>query len=144
VYNEATELEKLLISLIPYIGRNDEIIVLQDITNKDTTVSKLLQQYKKKLIVIEKPLNNDFAAFKNVFLTVANGNYLFQIDADEIPNAFLIKNLKKIILTIGDCDCFMIPRINIVNESTSEHIKNRTGTLMIKTTLIFRTINQEL
>jgi len=123
VCNEVIELKNLLTILIPLIDRNDEIIVLQDITHKSLLVSKLLAEYKGKLVVVEALLNNNFAAFKNKFLTTAKGDYLFQIDADEIPKAFLIKNLKKIILTVGDCDCFLVPRINIVNGYTDDQIQ---------------------
>jgi len=122
VCTEATELKSLLEILIPLIDQNDEIIVLQDITIKNLLVSELLDNYKKNVIVKEAFLNKDFASFKNNFLSIAKGDYLFQIDADEIPKASLIKNLKSIILNAKRYDCFRVPRINIVNGYTVEHV----------------------
>jgi len=123
VCNERNEVENLLKTLISLIDRNDEIIVLQDVTNKDHSVSEVLERYKSRIIIKEALLNDDFATFKNNFLAVAKGDYLFQIDADEIPKDSLIKNLKKVLRVAKEYDCFRLPRINIVSGLTSEHIK---------------------
>jgi glycosyltransferase involved in cell wall biosynthesis len=123
VCNEAPEVDNLLRTLIRLIDRNDEIIVLQDITHKDASVSAVLEIYKKKIVVIQACLNNDFATFKNIFLTVAKGDYLFQIDADEMPKTSLIKKIKSALRLAKDYDCFRLPRINIVNGYTQADAK---------------------
>jgi glycosyltransferase involved in cell wall biosynthesis len=124
VCNEAAELSNLLATLTPVIDAEDEIIILQDITNKDVRVSEIIEQYKGKVVVIEARLNSDFATFKNNLVTHAKGDYLFQIDADEIPKDSLIKQVKKILRQKSRRDCFLVPRINIVNGLTTEHINN--------------------
>ena len=43
-----------------------------------------------------------------------SGDYIFHIDADEIPNEVLLKQLPQI-LEINDTDLVWVPRINIVN-----------------------------
>ena len=50
-----------------------------------------------------------------------NGDWIFQIDADEIPNEILLKQLPEI-LEINDTDLVWVPRINIVNGITSWHL----------------------
>lgn len=121
VCNEFTELKKLLDFLILNIDKNDEIIVLQDVTNESEEVSNLLKSYQRIKIVRSK-LNGDFAAFKNNLIKAASKKYLFQIDADEIPRIELVKDLKKMLLWYYKRDVFFVPRINIVHGITNEHI----------------------
>lgn len=123
VCDEAKELNSLLSVLIPLVGKKDEIIVLWDVTRRDSDVSKVIENFRDKLTVFEAKLNGDFASFKNNFLKVAHGSYLFQIDADEIPQVSLINGIKDILLENRKCDCFRVPRINIVNGYTNEHVR---------------------
>lgn len=122
VNDEVNELENLLNILLPLIDKNDEVIVLQDITNKNKDVSELLEKYDN-IIKIEAKLNGDFATFKNKLLEKASSKYIFQIDADEYPKEKLIKNLKKFLFKHRKYDCFVVPRINIVNGITEEYIE---------------------
>lgn len=122
VCNEAIELKTLLDTLIPLIDSEDEIIVLQDITNVDEATSGVIASYGGKIIVVKAKLNSDFSTFKNTLISNASGNYLFQIDADEVPKTSLISNIKKTISEQRKADCFLVPRINIVNGLTDAHI----------------------
>jgi glycosyltransferase involved in cell wall biosynthesis len=101
VCDEHEELNHLLYGMHPLIENNDEIVILRDISNTNSKVTKIIEShkeiYKNQLIVVEARLNNDFATFKNQLLTWATGDYLFQIDADEIPNEILVRNLKSIL-----------------------------------------------
>ena len=72
---------------------------------------------------MDTELNGDFATFKNNLISMASGDYLFQIDADELPNQFLIENIKPILKINTDIDCFYIPRVNKVIGLTSQHIQ---------------------
>lgn len=123
VNNEAEELTKLLDTLLPVIDKGDEVIVLQDITDKDQKVSDILDHYGNKIVRLEERLGGDFATFKNHLVRSAKKNYLFQIDADEIPNKDLIKNLKIYLSTKYRYDVFFVPRINIVNGITENDIQ---------------------
>jgi hypothetical protein len=49
------------------------------------------------------------------------GDYIFQIDADEIPSATLVKSLKSI-LEHNLVDVLIVPRANVVKGLTQEHI----------------------
>jgi hypothetical protein len=130
VCNEHEELDNLLNFLLLHIDDNDEVVVLKDIskTNYDVhrVVFKYIRAFKEKGIsfgVLDSELNNDFALFKNKLIELASGDYLFQIDADELPNKFLIENIKAVIDINKEVDVFYIPRVNKVTGITKEHIQ---------------------
>ncbi|MGE8511749.1 MAG: glycosyltransferase [Chryseobacterium culicis] len=122
VNDEAQELKKLLDILIPLIGQNDEIIVLQDITNKNKEVTELLAHYNN-IVKLEARLDGDFATFKNRLIENANGQYLFQIDADEYPTEHFIKTLKPYLKKERSVEVFYVPRINTVEGITEEYVQ---------------------
>ena len=62
-------------------------------------------------------LEKTFSALKNYTKEQCSGDYIFHIDADEIPNEVLLKQLPQI-LEINDTDLVWVPRINIVNGIT--------------------------
>ena len=49
-------------------------------------------------------------------------DYIFSIDADEIPNKWLIENIHEI-LESNDVDLIWVPRINTVEGITDEYIQ---------------------
>ncbi|MRM95871.1 glycosyltransferase [Riemerella anatipestifer] len=123
VCNEDKELRKLLSELLPLIDQNkDEVIILQDTSHHNPNVNAIIDEYKGYIIHLKSELNGDFSAFKNNLIKGASKDYLFQIDADEIPNISLIKNLKFFLRINFNRDVFLVPRINIVNGITQEHI----------------------
>ena len=124
VNNETEEIKKLLDILIPLVDRNDEIIVLQDISNENLEVTSILKSYGTKIKRVESQLNGDFSTFKNNLISHATKRYLFQIDADEYPKDKLIKNLKWFLIKKINYDCFIVPRINIVKGITESDIKH--------------------
>lgn len=123
VNNETEEISQLLNTLLPLIDKKDEVIVLQDTTQKDQKVAAILDTYEGKIIRIEARLDGDFATFKNHLIGAASKDYLFQIDADEIPHSKLIKNLKKYLSSRYKCDVFFVPRINVVTGITDEDLQ---------------------
>jgi len=127
VCDEAEEIYNLLDYLYSNIDDNDEIIILRDMGKTTDVVTKVINQqiglYKPNQIkVVESSLNGDFATFKNNLIEHADSDYLFQIDADEMPNSFLIENIKPILKVNSTIDCFYIPRVNKVDGLTPEHI----------------------
>lgn len=64
----------------------------------------------------------NFAEWKNILSSYCNGDYIFQIDADETISEYMVKNINEIISLNPDVDLIFIPRINIVNGITQEHI----------------------
>jgi glycosyltransferase involved in cell wall biosynthesis len=118
--NEHEELERLLLLLDLHIQEEDEIVVQLD-TSATDEVRKVLENFAIK--VIEFPLNNDFASFKNNLSQHCDRDYIFQIDADEFPQVELLLNLPSILETNFDTDVFLVPRINTVEDLTPEHIQ---------------------
>jgi GT2 family glycosyltransferase len=121
VCNEHAELEKLLDFLLLNIDEEDEIVVQCDDGNTTPEVYKVLEQFVPSYI--EFPLNGHFSNFKNNLKKQCTGDWIFQIDADELPTYYLIKNLKEIIKCNPTVEMFMVPRINTVKGLTKEHIE---------------------
>ena len=128
VCNEYIELEKLLSFLIKYIDENDEIVVQCDKGNTTPEVYKVLDSFKAPvglkdpLNVIEFPLKGHFSNFKNNLKEHCTGDWIFQIDADELPHESLITNLKELLKLNTNTEMLLVPRVNTVEGLTQEHI----------------------
>ena len=120
VCNEHVELEKLLSFLLEHIDENDEIVVQCDKGNTTDKVYQVLQHPRFK--VIEFPLNGHFSNFKNNLKEHCTGDWIFQIDADELPHESLITNLKELLKLNPTTEMFLVPRVNTVDGLTQEHI----------------------
>ena len=126
VCNELVEITNLLNFLHPRIGNEDEILIQYDsdsVTKEVKDYLTIISQLNKQTRVIEFPLNKDFASFKNNLKNHANGIFIFQIDADEIPSEYLVENIHSFLDYNKDVDLFFVPRINTVNGLTPEHIQ---------------------
>tara|TARA_R110000744_G_scaffold25161_8_gene62572 strand:- start:104 stop:739 length:636 start_codon:yes stop_codon:yes gene_type:complete len=126
--NEWAEIEMLIYFLIEHIRAEDEIVVVVDETNVDNKVLSLLYSVEEAERDVnfrwyEHPLNKDFSKQKNFLNLKCNGNYIFQIDADEIPHKNLISFLPQLIISNPDCEAYWVPRINTVEGLTQEHIE---------------------
>ena len=127
VCNELVELTNLLNFLQPRIKSDDEILIQydEDSVTKEVKdyVTILSQLHKSQIRVITFPLNSDFASFKNNLKDNANGMFIFQIDADEIPSEYLVENLQFFLESNKDVDLYFVPRVNTVEGLTNEHIQ---------------------
>ena len=128
VCNEHIELEKLLDFLHQHIDKEDEIVVQCDEGNTTPEVHKVLDKadYKirHQLKIIEFPLKGHFSNFKNNLKDHCTGDWVFQIDADEIPHETLITNLKSLLEANPTVEMFLVPRVNTVEGLTPAHINN--------------------
>ena len=128
VCNEHIELEKLLSFLVNHIDENDEIVVQCDQGNTTHEVHKVLGTFKAPrgvkdpLKVITFPLNSHFSNFKNNLKEHCTGDWIFQIDADELPHESLIVNLKSLLEVNPTTEMFLVPRVNTVEGLTQTHI----------------------
>ena len=126
VCNELVEITNLLNFLHQRIKSEDEILIQYDSESATKEVKDylaIISQLNKQTRVIEFPLNKDFASFKNNLKNHANGIFIFQIDADEIPSEYLVDNIHELLDYNKDVDLFFVPRINTVNGLTPEHIQ---------------------
>lgn len=124
VCNELNEIKKLLPFLNEHVSDEDEIVVLFDEKNGDESVINYLQEFKNDKIKIRHYIDfdNDFAKLKNTLTSYCDGDYIFQLDADEMISSSLIHNIKNIISENLETDLFYLSRINTVEGITPEHI----------------------
>jgi glycosyltransferase involved in cell wall biosynthesis len=123
VCNEWMQLEYLLNYLFKHKRNQDEIVIQCDKGNTTPSVYQVLEEYKNKIQVVEFPLNGDFASFKNNLKANCSGDYIFQIDADEYPEEYLMNTIEWLIKNNPGTDIFWVPRINTVKGLTQEHIQ---------------------
>lgn len=123
VCNEWMQLEYLLNYLFKHKREQDEIVVQCDKGNTTPSVYKVLEEYKDKIQVIEFSLNGDFASFKNNLKNNCSGDYIFQLDADEYPEEYLMSTIEWLIKNNPGTDIFWVPRINTVKGLTQEHVQ---------------------
>ena len=124
VHNEADELNKLLGFLIHKTQPDDEIVICDDFSDDDTqfVLQSWSQQYghAKTIKVYQRKLDGDFSAQKNSVIENCDGDYIFHIDADEIPHENLVNILPEMLET-NDVDLVWVPRVNTVEGLTDEH-----------------------
>jgi len=121
VCNEYKEIEYLLEYLTKHKREQDEIVVQCDQGNTTSEVYDVLKLYYD-IKIIEFALNKNFAAFKNNLKDNCSGDYIFQIDADEYPEEYLMNTIEWLIKNNPGTDIFWVPRINLVKGLTQEHI----------------------
>ena len=111
VCNESRELYSLINFLLKVIDKEDNVQVIVDSLHKTDKVDKVIEHFKEKITVFERPFDT---FYKNSCYhgEVATGDYTFLIDADEMPQEKLIRNIKNVITETG-AEIFFIPRINI-------------------------------
>lgn len=124
VCNELIEIQTLLNFLKENKRPNDEIVVLFDSENGSLEVLSFLKLMEgPNCYVHSAKFNNDFAEWKNMLSEFCSGDYIFQIDADEVPNKYLIQMIPAIIQNNPKNEVYLIPRINTVKGLTQEHIQ---------------------
>ena len=123
-HNETDSLSELIDFLVINKEEKDEIVILDDFSDKKETKKILDATVSIYDIKFEqRHLMKDYASQKNHLKNMCTGDYIFNIDADELPNKELIKNIKEIIALNKEIDLFWIPRVNTVEGITQEHIQ---------------------
>jgi hypothetical protein len=122
VCNEHEELKNLIEYLFKRIDSEDEIVVVYDQNRVTPEVLKVIEDYKAEATSYPFDFQQNFLENKNFMNSKCTGNYIFQIDADEIPESFLVENLKSI-LEDNPVDLLITPRKNLVKGLTQEHIQ---------------------
>jgi len=123
VCNEIEEIKKLVSFLLSNKREQDEIVILFDEKNGTQIVKDYLTSIAHQATVAVHDFKNHFADWKNLLTSYCTGDYIFQIDADELPNEQFIKGLPYILEINQDIDVFRVPRINTVEGLTQEYIQ---------------------
>ena len=122
VCTEARELDILLTFLEEVKRPQDEVVVLVDTSSVTQQVHEVLSKYSWVLKVSRK-FNKDFADHKNFLGEKCSGDYIFNIDADEVPQEFLVRAIEKITDGENPPDLLAVPRINICLGYTQSFLK---------------------
>jgi hypothetical protein len=125
VCNELEEIKKLVPFILKHKRGQDEIVILYDETNGNPEVLDFLLPYNKFPNVQTWRCfdwNNNFADWKNILNGYCKGDYIYQLDGDEMISEYMVKNLHQILEMNPDVDLIFVPRINTVEGITQEHI----------------------
>lgn len=133
VCNEFIEIQRLIAFLLQHKRSQDEIVVQMDLTLDDMKnhpedkrqVHSYLMKHNAQgnIRLAFCPLNNNFAAFKNNLTQHCTGDYIFQIDADEIPCTPILESLPDILQGNPDVDVYLVPRVNTVEGMNQDHMQ---------------------
>jgi len=122
-HNETTSLMKLIDFLVKHKDEEDEIVILDDYSDNEKTIAYLDVVCSIHEITFEqRHLLKDYAGQKNYLKRMCTGDYIFNLDADELPHKYLIKNIKTILEANPTIDLYWVPRVNTVEGLTQEHI----------------------
>ena len=125
VCNEKKEVKRLVDFILDNKRQQDEIVVLYDQTNGNEEVATMLTKLNKlpNFQMWRGFFDGRFDDWKNKLTSYCTGDYIFQIDADEMPNVTLLENLPLILEQNPDNEVYLVPRVNTVEGLTEEHIK---------------------
>ena len=126
VCNELEEIKRLVTFLLKNKRPQDEIVVLFDAKNGDPQVLDFLLPLNIKPNVQtwrSYDFENHFGDWKNKLTSYCEGDFIYQLDADEMISEYMVKNLHTILEMNPDVDIIYVPRINTVKGLTQEHIQ---------------------
>ena len=120
---ETDTLERLLTRIVAVLG-DDRLIILQDESSKSENTYKIIEIYfdDYRVGLYTHPLNKDYGGHKNYGIENCKGDWILQIDGDEIPpDALLGENLHALIESNPSIEAYAVPRINAWDGLTPEH-----------------------
>jgi hypothetical protein len=129
VCNEIVEIQRLVSFLLEYKRFEDEIVILYDSKGGTKPVEEYLRSHSVngEFRWHSGEFEGHFANWKNKLTSYCTGDYIFQIDADEIPNEVLLSNLPGIIEMNPTNHVFLVPRINTVGDGILMMKEESTG-----------------
>ena len=123
-HNETDSLLKLIEFLVKNKDEEEEIVILDDFSDNEKTKEILDTMCSIHEIKFEqRHLLKDYAGQKNHLKNMCSGEYICNIDADELPNKWLMKNIKEILEANPSIDLYWVPRVNTVEGLTQDHMQ---------------------
>ena len=125
VVDEIVEIQRLVSLLLKTKRSEDEIVILYDSSRECEPVEEYLRakSVNGEFSWHKGTFEGHFADWKNKLTEYCSGDYIFQIDADEIPHESLIANLPYILESNPDNEVYLVPRVNTVEGLTQDHIQ---------------------
>lgn len=125
VCNEFKEIQRLIPFLLKNKNFNDEIVVLFDCKNGNKSIEEFLRakSINGEFNWFSYSFDGHFANMKNHLNSLCEGDWIVQLDADEMITETFMFYVKESINLNPEMHLFLIPRINTVEGLTEEHIK---------------------
>jgi hypothetical protein len=125
VCNEFVEIQRLIHFLLKNKRLQDNIVILYDSKNGDPQIEVFLRSHSVngEFAWHKGDFANHFADWKNKLTSLCSGDYIFQIDADEIPCTPILETLPLLLEQNPDVDVYLVPRVNTVDGLTDSHIQ---------------------
>lgn len=120
VWNELEYIQKLLPFLLENKREEDEVVV-----RWDESGPKEVWEYLSSLEGLKLgkgPFHKDFARWKNNLNSQCSKDYIYQIDADEMIDEYVMRLLPQV-LEMNQVELLAVPRINTVEGLTEAHIQ---------------------
>ena len=124
VCNEFIEIQRLIAFLLKHKRTQDDVVVLYDSKNGDLEIENFLRSHSVngEFAWHKAEFQGHFAEWKNKLNKFCNGDYIFQIDADEMLDEYVCRLLPQV-LEANQVDVIRVPRINTVTGLTQERIQ---------------------
>jgi glycosyltransferase involved in cell wall biosynthesis len=119
-HNEGNYIQELIPFLLKNKHVDDEIVIVDDYSD-DQLTKDILKKYKSDIILYYREFDGD-ASQKNYLNSICTGDYILQLDADELVSEWFIQALPTILENNQEVELFIMPRINTVNGLTQEWI----------------------
>lgn len=121
-HNETDSLDKLLTKLVKHKKDNHEIILLDDYSDNPTTV-EIIQKFKNSVTFVQHKLEKNYGTHKNFGIEQCKGEWIFQLDADEVPTDDLLENINLIIESNSSSEVLWLPRLNYFLGVTEQDVQ---------------------
>lgn len=124
VHNEDRTLKNLLERVVFLLENGDEVVILDDFSDNEATKA-ILSEYSKMngVRLFQHALDKNYGGHKNYGNEQCKGEWIVQLDGDELPSETLIANVKAIIESNPDVEIYLVPRINDFKGVQPEHAK---------------------
>ena len=106
-HNEGEYINKLLNLLVNTKRPEDEIVIVDD-HSKDPDTIKYLNEYKPHIKLYYREFDGDHTQ-KNYLNSLCTGDYILQLDADELVHSEFIKVLPQLLENNSQVDLFIMP-----------------------------------
>jgi glycosyltransferase involved in cell wall biosynthesis len=119
-HNEGEYIAELLALLLTYKRDIDEIVIVDDYSTDERTKS-ILNEFSDLIKLEYRTFDGDHTQ-KNYLNSKCTGDYILQLDADELVKPEFLEMLPILLEENNEIDLFIMPRINTVEGLTQEWI----------------------
>jgi hypothetical protein len=125
VCNEFLEIQRLVAFLLKHKRHQDNIVILFDESNGDPEIEMFLRAHSVngEFSWHKDKFQGHFADWKNKLTSLCSGDYIFQIDADEMPCTPIIESLPLLLEQNPDVEVYLVPRVNTVEGMSQDHMQ---------------------